>query len=1064
MRTVLLVAAALCGARALCGAGASPCIKWTFDEVDAKGHALNVAPGAKGEYLQVTELRAGVGIGGSTACRIFKSPNITQRAYVRALDYDAFTFDLSFKLDGPVDAKEGNGLVSYSWNSWARGNLLLMLTPKEELQVTMQRPATKEGACDKVDFRLVSRPVSVSDGAYHAVRMVRDAGGTMTLYLDGVKVASASGAPSLKDIRTKSPEWYPLIRLGVDDRSGAPRRWLNGFMDDVAIYDIALGAPEIELPKEDYSRVAAVEFRAVEQDVRGVLLSGGSGRVTTPKFDILEREEGGLGNWVRAEDKFVEAAATATLEMDSKSIRVVFSCPVPKGMEVKKASDSVWRGDLVEFFIKPNPAKTGYFQYAVNAAGQQAAYHYLDVGVPDASFKSGMRPSVRQVAGGFEVRLEIPRKEVFAEMPSAGDEFTANFVREGATCGGLSSWIKVGAALHQPAKFGKIIWGGGGDYFSKRLRAARSEIDALVTPAAKAAGEKAYEPLAAAVSKHGANIGAFTALERMFANFNQAVVAISMAGRPLVVYDPATPWGDRVEPTLDSKMLKGIHMVAARNSRTWRPIAVRNMSERDFIGQVKVFDTAPRYSFGFEDTCGAARHFTIYEAIAKDLGTGNFVHDPFAQLPMNSLLRLCAGHTTVLWLELDTHGLAPGRHSAVLVVKKATGGFETLTFPMTIDVKDADLDSVDCRRAAYTAIGGRALRNVKGARVAAARRLHAIEWTYTKDTVYLSPWRGFWSKFDKSGKYVDPDYSHIDRLIEAKIEAGGCREKMLVWMFFGLENGIGEKFASPAYDKKLTTAVGRLQTHLKERWGLGKDRLIVYTFDEPNAMDSVEDPAYKSKMSKTYYVGKLLKAADPETVTFTNPHAFGQYGDAKFAEKFGKMLERLAECYDIMEFYRPRLTPEIIAKAKSLPFKEIWTYSILGTSVSPAVYCGDQWKNLRDGFDGCSTFWHLDESAGRDGFDGSDNSSAGSKNFCDYGSIYIDYDNGYALTSRRETAHDLGYEDQRLVKFLRKRFAGDKARLSAIEGIVKAAADACTMEAFERARLALLDMIDASPK
>jgi len=103
-----------------------------------------------------------------------------------------------------------------------------------------------------------------------------------------------------------------------------------------------------------------------------------------------------------------------------------------------------------------------------------------------------------------------------------------------------------------------------------------------------------------------------------------------------------------------------------------------------------------------------------------------------------------------------------------------------------------------------------------------------------------------------------------------------------------------------------------------------------------------------------------------------------------------------------------------------------------------------------------------DHLAGGDGFDPTDASSATSRNYQDYGSVYVDYDNGYGLTSRREVAHDLGYEDIRLVKFLRKRFAGDPAKLAAIDALVKTAADAGTMEAFERARLALFEMVGSN--
>jgi len=515
----------------------------------------------------------------------------------------------------------------------------------------------------------------------------------------------------------------------------------------------------------DYSHIAAVEYHAKVTSAGRVLLPDEAGRAVTTPFEIIEKEEGVLGNWLKAEDRFVKAAATATLCLDADRIRVVFNCPVPKGMTVKKDARSAFSGDEVEFFIRPDVTKPEYYQYCVNAAGITAANRFLEAGSPDKKFVSRFVAQVKDVPDGFAIAIAIPRTEVLPEMPREGDVFTANFARVGDTCNGLSSWVKVGAGLHAPERFGKVIWGGAPAYFARKLLAAKEAVGRLSSEDARAAGTKAYSAVADSIAKHAMEPSSFESLERMFADFDQAMISILLQGRPLAVYNLASPWGNDVEPASSTRMLENVLITVARNSRAWYPLGVKNMSDVDFIGQVKVFDTEPGYRFSFENTCGAARHFKLSEAVAKDLGGGVKVFDPFVQLPMNSLLRLCAGRTTVIWLEIDSHGLKSGRHKESLVIKGAVAGFGTLSFPMVIDVKDADLDTVECPRAAYTDIPARAVRKLES-RVEASRRLNSFVWQFAKDTIYVTPWPGFWPRFDKSGLLGESDYGMLDRLIQ----------------------------------------------------------------------------------------------------------------------------------------------------------------------------------------------------------------------------------------------------------------------------------------------------------
>ena len=168
-------------------------------------------------------------------------------------------------------------------------------------------------------------------------------------------------------------------------------------------------------------------------------------------------------------------------------------------------------------------------------------------------------------------------------------------------------------------------------------------------------------------------------------------------------------------------------------------------------------------------------------------------------------------------------------------------------------------------------------------------------------------------------------------------------------------------------------------------------------------------------------------------------------------------LPRLAEVYDVIELYRPKVTAEKKRLVAVQNIKEVWTYSILTKENLPVVYRRDYWENMRDGYREIATFWHMTQAAGSP-FDSNDFTTPG--RYDDYASLYVDFANDAALLSRRQLAADMGFEDVRLVMWLRNRFKGDAASLAKVDAIVKEAADAGTMSAMDKARDRLLDLAD----
>ncbi len=83
--------------------------------------------------------------------------------------------------------------------------------------------------------------VAINDGQWHHVVAVRDAvADTNRLFVDGVEAISAVQSYTT-DFTSTGP-----ITIGYYPTSAVQGYWLNGLIDEVAVYDKALSATEIE--------------------------------------------------------------------------------------------------------------------------------------------------------------------------------------------------------------------------------------------------------------------------------------------------------------------------------------------------------------------------------------------------------------------------------------------------------------------------------------------------------------------------------------------------------------------------------------------------------------------------------------------------------------------------------------------------------------------------------------------------------------------------------------------------------------------------------------------------
>ena len=178
---------------------------------------------------------------------------------------------------------------------------------------------------------------------------------------------------------------------------------------------------------------AVAAFSLVADDV---LFLDESGRGATGRFRVLDHEGDALGLMVSADDKFVAAASSARIAVDSTRIIVTIDCPVPPGMTAQKDKASAWAGDGVELFVRPSLESTAYYQYSANAAGVFAARRNTAPDVMDGGWRSSAVAEAKDTANGFRVTFSVPLGEVFESPLKSGDMFGINFTRCGRTCSG----------------------------------------------------------------------------------------------------------------------------------------------------------------------------------------------------------------------------------------------------------------------------------------------------------------------------------------------------------------------------------------------------------------------------------------------------------------------------------------------------------------------------------------------------------------------------------------------------------------------------------------------------
>ena len=1004
---------------------AEPSYQWNFDNLNKNGKPV----GSHGLVYHGALIAPD---GGVTKTNALLCNGKGRNHIVLSMDSKEWTAEFKFKLD-QSESNQQRTLFAYEHRAWNIARFLLYIDRNGRLTGDFRTLKMPEQKIDK-NFVFSSEKISWEPGKWYTLRVASKSGGPARIWLDGKLVAGRENALSLSDLNDgKKYQWFPQITLGCDpanpSRNAQP---LMGVMDDLKLW-------------KSYEEPAPQAAGTAEKtEVAGTaLLMTRSGTEWSTPFKVLDKENVNvLGDFWKAEDKFVKNAARAAVGIHEGFMIVKFQCPVPADVSLNTDKNSSIWNECVEFFLRPDLNSPAYFQYAAGANGKLAAYRYPAVNTPDSGFKTRMTGHVEKTANGYTAEMKIPLNELGIKDLQDGASMSANFTRTGKSGGGLSTWAPVGMSFHNPERFGTLIVGSRRAYTAGQIARLRQELAGMNTAAdAKSVIEKRLAALEKNNAASGESLSFSEKAAEQLASIRQDMVAARLAGCKILLWKPDV-WGNNIEVSMISRPVENIRLINGISGRTLYGFVCSNLTDRPFLGQLKLFpgqypgktnQSLFNSDSGFTELFSRVR---IFEGIPQMSSSGSILYDAMNPLPLNTLIRIPPKTSIPLWLDLSTEDVPAGIYDGTLVLKPAYSGFSLEKIPFEFEVLPVDLSKVFVRNFHYTYLECRGTFHrflLKENEISPHLRFLAEH-----QVNFVSFFGGFpYPEIDKDGNAKPMDYSSIDSRIDAVLAAGTPLKELSVLFYLGWEQNWNrlyrsqalpaEKgkprppskmippdcaFGSPQWNRAAQTVFKAMTAHIQQKYHIPAERIIYYPVDEPSG--SFEDP--KSRNHLALWSGRLIKEAVPECRIMVNPFF---PGNVSSAEQIAT-IKRYCEVYDIIELYRPSIaSAENIQTVKNAG-RELWTYNILHKEVSPEVYRRIYWENFRDGVDDVAAFWHFDSMAGGDGFDPFDSNRYKKENRTDYGTVYAEFNFGKIMTGRRMEAHFQGLYDYKAAKLCRQ--------------------------------------------
>lgn len=210
---------------------------WSFDAADVKGDTVKDIVGSndgtivgapkhvKGKFGEAFEF------GGEPDVIDVASPANGSLDFGDDKDFSMMAW---IKVDKPPELGGGQSTIISKGDGGGNARILWKIVGTK-IQVTI---ANEGGGGPKIDFNSVS---DVVDGNWHHVVFVSDRSDATRIYIDG-KLDAEGGPSEGTDVTTESP-----LFIGASVRIGkATRRYFEGLIDEVGIYNRALTDDEIE--------------------------------------------------------------------------------------------------------------------------------------------------------------------------------------------------------------------------------------------------------------------------------------------------------------------------------------------------------------------------------------------------------------------------------------------------------------------------------------------------------------------------------------------------------------------------------------------------------------------------------------------------------------------------------------------------------------------------------------------------------------------------------------------------------------------------------------------------
>ena len=459
---------------------------------------------------------------------------------------------------------------------------------------------------------------------------------------------------------------------------------------------------------------------------------------------------------------------------------------------------------------------------------------------------------------------------------------------------------------------------------------------------------------------------------------NQALVA-------LWEDDSYANYGPNAAPAVGAADLTRLRFSAPRGARAITSFRLTNRTDKPALYNLSA-------ASGDDAAFAAALRFRRAEYL--ELNNGTMTPDIIVDLPLGALLSVPARSTAAVWVDADASGLPSGASRADVILKSAYAAHPDKRLELQLYVNDIDIRDIDMPLWTYVIRTPEDIRLMRD---------------YPFNTACIPP---AWYCPDPKGD-GSRDFSKIDEIMAAFAANGIPRNEVRFMLYAMFPTWCGSDYRTPAWEERYAANTRAFIAYVKERHGVGYDRLMFAVNDEPNGDPDDE----KSSAFHAFYGAQFAKKIDPQLKSFANPWK----GDSD------PWLDRYLTTFDILEpFLRvmfdgkaPAGTPERYVASG----KEIWSYTIFIKENTPHQYRRIWWTHLDFGFEGPATIYDLWDTSG-DPFNSHDGKTG---HVADYNAAYYSAGRKRATPSRRLEAWYRGLVDFKTAQWIRRRLAAAKA-------------------------------------